>query len=87
LSKMIQLICIVSDDLNVRRGNNQVMSAPSYFQHEMTVWGWGLTEPIERKKPKVAALLSMYCDRVDIAPLGPAPPLRESSRRCTQTRA
>jgi hypothetical protein len=35
----------------------------------------GLTEPIERKNPKVAALLSMYCDKVDMAPRGPAPPL------------
>lgn len=35
-----------------------------------------LTEPIERKKPNVAALLSMYWDKVDIAPRGPAPPLK-----------
>lgn len=84
---MLQLICIVSNDLNVRQGDNQVISAPSYSQHEMIVWGWGLTEPIERKKPKVAALLSMYCDKVDIAPLGPAPPLREGSKRCTEQHA
>lgn len=36
---------------------------------------WGLTEPMERKKPNVAALLSMYCERVGSAPRGPAPPL------------
>lgn len=35
-----------------------------------------LTEPMERKNPKVAALLSMYCDRVGRTPRGPAPPLR-----------
>ena len=29
-----------------------------------------------RKKPKVAALLSMYWDNVGRAPRGPAPPLR-----------
>ncbi len=30
-----------------------------------------------RKKPNVAALLSMYWDNVGRAPRGPAPPLRE----------
>lgn len=34
-----------------------------------------LTEPMERKNPKVAALLSMYWDSVGRIPRGPAPPL------------
>ena len=34
-----------------------------------------LTDPIARKKEKVAALLSMYCERVGRTPRGPAPPL------------
>jgi hypothetical protein len=34
------------------------------------------TEPIDKKNEKVAALLSMYCDSVDRAPRGPAPPLQ-----------
>lgn len=33
-----------------------------------------ITEPMERKNPNVAALLSMYCESVGNAPLGPAPP-------------
>lgn len=39
------------------------------------VGGHGLTEPIARKNENVAALLSMYCESVARAPLGPAPPL------------
>ena len=35
------------------------------------------TEPMARKKPKVAALLSMYWDNVGKAPRGPAPPLEK----------
>jgi len=35
-----------------------------------------ITEPMERKNEKVAALLSIYCESVAIAPLGPAPPLK-----------
>lgn len=31
------------------------------------------TEPMERKKPNVAAEVSMVCDSVDSAPLGPGP--------------
>ena len=33
------------------------------------------TEPIDKKKPNVAALLSIYWDSVGRAPLGPVPPL------------
>lgn len=33
------------------------------------------TEPIARKNENVAALLSMYCERVARKPRGPAPPL------------
>jgi hypothetical protein len=40
-----------------------------------------LTEPIERKKPKVAALDSIYCESVCIAPRGPGPPLSRSRQR------
>jgi len=61
---MFQLVRVVSDDLKVRRGNSQVnsMVMSNHTQHKLAVGGlWkGLTEPIERKKPKVAALLSMY---------------------------
>jgi hypothetical protein len=61
---VFQLVRIVSDDLKVRRGNNQVNSGALVqptTQHEMAVGRWKrLTEPIERKKPNVAALLSMY---------------------------
>jgi hypothetical protein len=38
-----------------------------------------LTEPIDRKKPNVAAELSMYCDSVCSAPRGPGPELRNVS--------
>jgi hypothetical protein len=34
------------------------------------------TEPMERKKPNVAAELSMYCESVCSAPRGPGPALR-----------
>jgi hypothetical protein len=34
-----------------------------------------LTDPIDMKKPNVAADESIYCDIVAIAPLGPGPPL------------
>jgi hypothetical protein len=40
--------------------------------------GWNerrLTDPIDIKKPNVAADESIYCDIVAIAPLGPGPPL------------
>ena len=33
------------------------------------------TEPMARKNEKVAALLNMYWERVDMAPLGPGPAL------------
>ena len=33
------------------------------------------TDPIARKNENVAALLSMYCERVARKPRGPAPPL------------
>lgn len=36
-----------------------------------------MTEPIDMKNPKVAAELSIYCDRVPITPLGPGPALRD----------
>lgn len=39
-----------------------------------------LTDPIERKNEKVAALLSMYCDSVARRPRGPAPCLVEEVR-------
>lgn len=38
-----------------------------------------LTEPMARKKEKVAALLSMYCESVGRTPRGPAPPLINAS--------
>ena len=61
---MFQLICIVADDLNVRQGSDQVSSAPGPTDLHDAQGGpaglKGLTEPIERKKPNVAALLSMY---------------------------
>lgn len=39
------------------------------------------TDPIARKKEKVAALLSIYCDSVARNPRGPAPPLVEEFNR------
>ena len=33
------------------------------------------TDPMARKNENVAALLSMYCERVARKPRGPAPPL------------
>jgi len=60
---MFQLVRVVSNDLKVRRGNGQVNSVTmsNNAQHKIAVGAVeGLTEPIERKKPNVAALLSMY---------------------------
>lgn len=55
---MFQLICVVSDDLNER------VQHPGPTDLRTTREGRAvlkrLTEPIERKKPNVAALLSMY---------------------------
>jgi hypothetical protein len=38
-------------------------------------WPFVLTEPMDMKKPNVAAEESMYCDKVANAPRGPGPPL------------
>jgi hypothetical protein len=40
------------------------------------------TDPMARKKENVAALLSMYCERVARKPRGPAPPLLARTREC-----
>ena len=47
-----------------------------WLPSEGRVEGEGPTEPTARKKENMPPLASMYCDSVESAPRGPAPPLR-----------